>query len=521
MNPDRLVGPACLCNIFGHVSTSSCLNHYWDNVSHGNQDVPNGTESNERMRHRFELDGSYKKGKAINRDQLSVEKFTCDSEDRLSSAGNDANAIRVLEQALKEEKAARAALYQELDKERAAAATAADEAMAMILRLQEDKASIEMEARQYHRVIEEKCAYDEEEMNILKEIIVRREREILFLEKEVEAYEQMNFPGNDLPDGDSSYKINKKEQKLPLSIGSNENPLPVPQQIENSESIGEKEVDAKWSSNYEHLHTLTSGEEMMPRHEESASDFSASQRLVQKTPSVAGKEKAERDINMISLGMKAPQISGSSEEELKKYGEHWNQAVYDMHNSMLDIESTVYDVHVIDDKTLPLKENVRKESGPLSVPTSDSGVQNSQFLSDGLTTSITEFEPKVHGSSSNMHDESLFSSSSPYRTLSMDSRRRSPSVVDDERLKIDNEVEWFRERLRIVQDEKEKLTFTAEHRERVSAQLRLVEDIVNHLREIQLLREPARKVSLPPSSSKENVKKRHHRSVSSEDIESS
>ncbi|KAF2292597.1 hypothetical protein GH714_025895 [Hevea brasiliensis] len=150
----------------------------------GNRDVPNGIDFSERIRHRFELDGSYGKGKAIKRDQLSVEKFTCDSEDKLCSAGNDANVIQVLEQALEEEKAARAVLYQELEKERAAAATAADEAMAMILRLQEDKASIEMEARQY-RVIEEKCAYDEEEMNILKEILVRKEREIIFLRRKL------------------------------------------------------------------------------------------------------------------------------------------------------------------------------------------------------------------------------------------------------------------------------------------------------------------------------------------------
>ena len=82
----------------------------------------------------------------------------------------------------------RSALYAELEKERSAAASAADEAMAMILRLQEEKASVEMEARQYQRMIEAKAAYDAEEMEILKEILLRREREKHFLENEVEAY---------------------------------------------------------------------------------------------------------------------------------------------------------------------------------------------------------------------------------------------------------------------------------------------------------------------------------------------
>lgn len=69
--------------------------------------------------------------------------------------------------------------------------------MAMILHLQEEKASIETQARQYQRIIEEKSAYDAEEMNILKENLLRREREKHFLEKEVEAYRQMINPGNE------------------------------------------------------------------------------------------------------------------------------------------------------------------------------------------------------------------------------------------------------------------------------------------------------------------------------------
>ncbi|XP_024005801.1 probable myosin-binding protein 5 isoform X2 [Eutrema salsugineum] len=99
--------------------------------------------------------------------------------------------IEILEQVLAEERVARAGLALELEKERSAAATAADEALGMILRLQEEKASIEMEARQYHRMIEEKSAFDAEEMSILKEILLRREREKHFLEKEVDTYRQM------------------------------------------------------------------------------------------------------------------------------------------------------------------------------------------------------------------------------------------------------------------------------------------------------------------------------------------
>ncbi|CAI0628523.1 unnamed protein product [Linum tenue] len=89
------------------------------------------------------------------------------------------NTIRNLEQAPEAEKVARASLYQELE-ERVAAASAADEAMAMILLLQEENASLKMELRQSHTMVEETFSCDEEEMNVLQEILIRRERHISF-----------------------------------------------------------------------------------------------------------------------------------------------------------------------------------------------------------------------------------------------------------------------------------------------------------------------------------------------------
>ncbi|KAL6995891.1 hypothetical protein U1Q18_006025 [Sarracenia purpurea var. burkii] len=53
--------------------------------------------------------------------------------------GNEKNAVKILEQALEEEHAALVTIYLDLENERSAAATAVDEAMAMILRLQEEK----------------------------------------------------------------------------------------------------------------------------------------------------------------------------------------------------------------------------------------------------------------------------------------------------------------------------------------------------------------------------------------------
>ncbi|KAF8092056.1 hypothetical protein N665_0426s0014 [Sinapis alba] len=107
------------------------------------------------------------------------------------------NKVRLLEKAVEKERLARCALIVELEEERAASASAADEAMAMILRLQADKASLEMEENQYERMIEEKFAYDEEEMNILKEILFKGERKKHFLEKELETYKHNDDDDDD------------------------------------------------------------------------------------------------------------------------------------------------------------------------------------------------------------------------------------------------------------------------------------------------------------------------------------
>ncbi|KAK6942318.1 GTD-binding domain [Dillenia turbinata] len=79
-------------------------------------------------------------------------------------------------------------LYVELDQEREAARTAASEALAMILRLQEEKAVIQMEANQYKRMAEEKISHIEKSLLIFEELMFQKELEITSLEHEAQAY---------------------------------------------------------------------------------------------------------------------------------------------------------------------------------------------------------------------------------------------------------------------------------------------------------------------------------------------
>lgn len=79
-------------------------------------------------------------------------------------------------------------LISELEEERNAASTAANEALSMILRLQKDKAEIQMELRQFKRFAEEKMAHDQQETLGLEDMLYKREEAIQSLACEIEAY---------------------------------------------------------------------------------------------------------------------------------------------------------------------------------------------------------------------------------------------------------------------------------------------------------------------------------------------
>lgn len=84
------------------------------------------------------------------------------------------------------------ALYMELDEERSASAIAANNAMAMITRLQAEKAAVQMEALQYQRMMEEQAEYDQEALQMMRDMFFKREDEIKELENELDMYREKN-----------------------------------------------------------------------------------------------------------------------------------------------------------------------------------------------------------------------------------------------------------------------------------------------------------------------------------------
>ncbi|OIW18371.1 hypothetical protein TanjilG_31511 [Lupinus angustifolius] len=80
------------------------------------------------------------------------------------------------------------ALYMDLDEERSASAVAANNAMAMITRLQEEKAALQMDALQYQRMMEEQLEYDDEAIQTSNDMVLKLEEEVEALETELEIY---------------------------------------------------------------------------------------------------------------------------------------------------------------------------------------------------------------------------------------------------------------------------------------------------------------------------------------------
>lgn len=108
------------------------------------------------------------------------------------------------------------ALYMELDEERNASAVAANNAMAMITKLQEEKAAIQMEALQYKRLMEEEVEHDEESLRATNEILIRKEIEVMELENELAVYREKY--GNIMEDEFLELKNVSAEIKVPSGL---------------------------------------------------------------------------------------------------------------------------------------------------------------------------------------------------------------------------------------------------------------------------------------------------------------
>ncbi|CAH2060001.1 unnamed protein product [Thlaspi arvense] len=118
----------------------------------------------------------------------SVESFVS-----ISSDIEGESLVDVLKQQLEHDRKCLRDVTKELEEERNASAIATNQAMAMITRLQEEKAALHMEALQYLRMMDEQAEHDVDALERANDVLADREKEIQDLEMELEYY-RVKYP---------------------------------------------------------------------------------------------------------------------------------------------------------------------------------------------------------------------------------------------------------------------------------------------------------------------------------------
>ncbi|KAI9126239.1 hypothetical protein K1719_002660 [Acacia pycnantha] len=168
----------------------------------------------------------------------SVERKESGTEESLDGSSTISDiepgelTVEKLKSVLKAERMALSSVYAELEEERSASAVAANQTMAMINRLQEEKAAVQMEALQYQRMMEEQSEYDQEALQLLNDLMVKREKEKQDLEREVETYrkkvqeievkEKSVMSRRDITTSNSSVSCSNEEDSDGLSVDLNQ-----------------------------------------------------------------------------------------------------------------------------------------------------------------------------------------------------------------------------------------------------------------------------------------------------------
>ncbi|CAF1864746.1 unnamed protein product, partial [Brassica napus] len=179
--------------------TGSATEEHSGKEEHGETEpLPSPKISNEgtSLEHRDDKDSS-KATETLNtsdetvpelKQSASVESFVS-----ISSDIEGETLVDLLKKQLEHDRNSLRDLSKELEEERNASAIAANQAMAMITRLQEEKAALHMEALQYLRMMDEQAEHDVDALERANDVLADREKEIQDLEMELEYY-RVKYP---------------------------------------------------------------------------------------------------------------------------------------------------------------------------------------------------------------------------------------------------------------------------------------------------------------------------------------
>lgn len=159
--------------------------------------------------------------------------------------------VMSLRKMVKEERQRYNAACAEIEQEQGAAASAAEEAMAMILRLQSEKSAVEIQAKQFRRVVEQKQEYDLEVIESLRWTVVQVESQKNLLERQLGVLrERLRQFVND-----QEIQQLQEEQELQGTASDDDDDGDEDSSGFLNFSIEYDDVDASSSSNHSPTHT--------------------------------------------------------------------------------------------------------------------------------------------------------------------------------------------------------------------------------------------------------------------------
>lgn len=402
-------------------------------------------------------------------------------------------AVDRLKRALETERKSMNTLYLELEEERSASAIAANQSMAMITRLQEEKAAVQMEALQYQRMMEEQAEYDQEALQLLNEILVKREKEKQELEKELEICRKRVLRYEAKERREKRRKVQESESQSPAEKGEENN-----EQNQTPDNQSRRmRASSSSSLSYNSDELLSDGNDV-----EEGLDI---QQGNQNTPTEAimsagrGYENKEQKTSLDESLADFEEERISILEQLKFLEEKLHKLAEDDQAGVANPEANGVNGVLTEDygmqgKTEGNDEDNMKEAhvdeetmetihgnGTLT-PRRASGAKAKRLLPLFDATS-------VDGDS--LHHTEEFSPadvSNDWRTVSM-------VVRDNNRLAIEDEVYHVYERLQALEADREFLKHTIKSLRKGDEGMKLLQEIAQHLRDLRRVELKARNIS--------------------------
>lgn len=374
--------------------------------------------------------------------------------------GDAVTTVERLKSALKSERKALSALYTELEEERSASAIAANQTMAMITRLQEEKAAMQMEGLQYQRMMEEQAEYDQEALQLMNELMTKREKEKQELEKELEIYRKKVL------DYEAKEKIRTMRRIKDGSVRSRTSSV----SFSNAEDSDELSIDLN--------REVRDEDSSYYGHQDSSQNNSPDNEV----------------INLEEMALDCVKHMGALDESLAEFEEErlsildQLKALEEKLITIGDNEGLLEDGNSIEHTSMfGIQELEEKHefTSPEENGISDGFPKDKHFPDRKTMSSMAKSLLPLLDATDNENEELLYEEKGESEYIDMESSLLSTFELDGKKLDIEDEVDHVYERLQALEADREFLKHCMSSIKKGDKGVDLLEEILQHLRDLK------------------------------------